>query len=535
MWKRDLLFLGLILTGLAALAGGLAPLRHTAAPPLPADVEAAPAEYQPVVETLNAQLRQQWAAEGLTPAGRADDLAIARRVALALTGTIPSLQEIRWLEALPPPRRLPEQLDRLFADRRYADYLAERLARATVGTEDGPFLVYRRRRFVTWLSDQLLQQRPYDALVRELIADQGLWTDRPATNFLTVTYDPEKKEPDRQRLAARVARAFLGIRLDCAQCHDHPFQPWKQEDFQGLAAYFGQAHSGFTGIYDGDGEFTIEKPGTSAARVIGPRVPYQPELVPAEGSRRWQLACWVTAPENRSFARATVNRAWALLLGRPLVEPVDDLTGVEQPPRILTLLADDFTAHGYDLQRLFRVITATEAFQLESAADPEPTEAHDRAWAVFPLTRLRPEQVAGALVQSSSVATIDAQSHLLTRFLRYVNERDFVQRYGDVGDEEFTARSGTIPQRLLLMNGELVRERTKEDLFTASSRIAQQAPDDRAAVEAAYLTVLTRRPTPEESAHFEARLAGTTGDERSRRVADLFWTLVNATEFSWNH
>src|SRR5262249_12176944 len=160
----------------------------------------------------------------------------ARRVALALTGTIPALSEIRRLEATPAGDRLRLQLDNLFRERRSADYLAERLARACVGTEDGPFLVFRRRRFVAWLSDQLYQNRPYDALVREIISDSGLWTDRPATNFITVTYNPDKKEPNPERLAARVARAFLGVRLDCAQCHDHPFQPWRRDDFQGLAA-----------------------------------------------------------------------------------------------------------------------------------------------------------------------------------------------------------------------------------------------------------------------------------------------------------
>ena len=109
-----------------------------------------------------------------------------------------------------PDGRLEAWLDDLLRDRRSADYLAERFARALVGTEDGPFLLFRRRRFITWLSDAILANRPYDAIVRDLIADQGLWTDHPATNFVSVTFDPENERPDPERLAARVARAFLG-------------------------------------------------------------------------------------------------------------------------------------------------------------------------------------------------------------------------------------------------------------------------------------------------------------------------------------
>ena len=151
------------------------------------------------------------------------------------------------------------------------------------------------------------------------------------------------------------------------------------------------------------------------------------------------------------------------------------------------------------------------------------------------MTRLRPEQVAGALFQSASLTTLGPQSHWFARLVVYTGRNDFVRRYGDTGEDEFDARGGTIPQRLLLMNGEIVREQLKDGLLSASSNIAGLAPDDRKAVEIAYLVVLTRRPTPEESAHFAGRLAGTSGDERKQRLSDLCWTLINTTEFSWNH
>jgi hypothetical protein len=533
MWMRNLLFIALLLAGTASLGAALFP---PALPPRvrhfdPADF--ASDAFRATVDRVNAAFRAAWSEADVQPAPRAVEMTLARRLSLGLTGRIPSLQEIRQLEAYGEPQRLEWWLAGILEDRRCADYLAERLARAFVGTEDGPFLIYRRRRFVSWLSDELMRNRPYDELVRELITAQGLWTDQPATNFITVT--TEQNKPSAERLAGRVTRAFLGIRLDCAQCHNHPFEKWKQTDFQGLAAYFGQVQQGFTGIHDGDGELQLESRKTGALETIAPQVPFLGELLPSEGTRRQQLAGWITHPRNPYFARVTVNRVWALLLGRPLLEPVDDISSVETPPPALQVLADDFVAHGYDLRRLIRLIAATEVFQLDSAAPHELTEAHDSAWAAFPLTRLRPEQVVGGVLQAASLGTIDADSPLLVKLFTTIGQRDFVQRYGDTGEDEFNGRGGTIPQRLLLMNGDLVHDKTRDGPFTASTRIGWLAVDDRTAVRTAYLVVLTRTPTPEEAEHFEARLAGTKGKERGERMADLYWALINSTEFAWNH
>jgi Protein of unknown function (DUF1549)/Protein of unknown function (DUF1553) len=552
MLFRNLLFIVVVLCGLIALGTSLFP------PPLPPhapNFDPAPFQaddFRAVVEKVNQEIGADCRQLDLELAPPASDLAVARRLSLALTGTVPSLQEIRQFEAQPSEQRLPWWLAGILQDRRYADYFAERLARAYVGTENGPFVVYRRRRFVSWLSDELMQARPYDQVVRSLIDTEGLWTDRPATNFVSVTLEPDnKKGPNPERLAGRVTRAFLGIRLDCAQCHNHPFQKWTQHDFQGLAAFFAQVHVGFTGIYDSEfhppkegnkqpperAEYEVEDRKTGTHKVVEPDVPFLKELLPATGSRRQRLAAWVTHPQNPYFARSTANRVWALLFGRPLVDPVDDLASQGQTPAVLQILADDFAAHQYDLRRLFQVIAATDAFRRDSAAAHEITQKHEEYWAAFPMARLRPEQVAGSLVQAASLETVDQDSHIVVQLVRFFNEVDFVRRYGDTGEDEFDGRGGTIPQRLLLMNGQLVKERTQGNplLFTAPARIAALAPDDKTAVETAYLAVLTRRPTPEEAAHFEQRLAGAQRQERTQRLEDLYWTLVNSTEFSWNH
>jgi hypothetical protein len=541
MWKRDLLFIALLLGSAITLGASLIPPRQPA--PVRGYNPSAWSEpsFQATLGKLDATFQSEWDKHKLSIAKQADDLTIARRLAMGLMGTIPSLEEIRKLESL-QQHRLSWWIDHILADRRFADYLAERFARAYVGTEDGPFILYRRRKFVTWLGDKLADNVPYDRLVRELIATEGLWTDRPATNFLTVTSQKDKQnQPDPVRLAGRVTRAFLGIRLDCAECHNHPYASWKQSDFRGLAAFFGQAHLGLVGIYDGEGDFEVPDKATQQPKVIEPKVPFGQEYLPEEGSRRQRLADWVTNPKNSYFARATVNRVWAVVFGRALVDPVDNLEAGDNPENLqpphpaLQVLAADFVEHGYDLRRLIRLITASRAFRLESVSEMDVGEKEEKAWAIFPMTRLRPEQVVGAALQSSQLATIDTQSHLLIRLVRFGNQNDFVKRYGDSGEDEFNGRGGTIPQRLLMMNGDLIAERIKEGPFNASTRISTLAPDDPKAIEATFLAVLTRRPTPQELEHFLATLTEANEVNRADKFNDIYWALLNSTEFSWNH
>src|SRR4029077_12778772 len=149
------------------------------------------------------------------------------------------------------------------------------------------------------------------------------------------------------------------------------------------------------------------------------------------------------------------------------------------------------------------------------------TEAHEKHWAVFPLTRLRPEQVVGSIQQAAALATLDADTHILIRLMTLGARNEFMKRYGDTGEDEFDNRGGTIPQRLLLMNGELVRDRVQANPSTAAGRIEWMGPDDPKAVEVASLAVLSRRPTPDEAAHFEASLKD-KNLKRGQHLEDLY-------------
>jgi len=542
LWLRNALILG------ALAAGAFWGVAELLTPPVAA-VEnklglpkAMLAEIQQVAQGVDAGFARSWAQQQLQPTPKTDDLTLVRRLSLALTGSIPSLQEIRLLESLKGADVPQWWLSHLLSDRRTSDYLAERLARVYVGIENGPFLMYRRRRLVDWLSDAIQQNRPYDQIARSLIDSTGVWTTNPEVNFVTVTNQMNNKGPDEVKLAAKVSRAFLGVRIDCVQCHDGKLgSTWKQTDFHQLAAFFGQADFALNGLRDDPKRnYQVRYLGKTEEEKVPALVPWKPELLPAKGTPRAKLAAWVTAKENKAFARAMVNRMWALLFNRPLVSPVDEIP-LEGPfPAGMELLADDFLAHNYDLQRLIRVIVSTRAFQMSSqSVDPTHpvTTAAENAWAAFPVTRLRPEQMAGSVIQAASLSTIDAETHVLFRIKRDIDVNNFVKRYGDSGEDNFEDAGGTIPQRLLLMNGNMITTNTGNNpLVNASTRISMLAPDNATAVEAAYLSIFTRRPTSAEKTYFTGLLATSkSANSRTTAMSDLYWTLMNATEFSWNH
>lgn len=552
--QKTVRFLPLLVVAGVVLAVGWAasPKKPT---PNPASV-ATVAEVEDVNRRVVAIHEQRLADAELAdaaPIRKADDLTVLRRLSLALHGTVPSLQEIREFEADEGPDRLARWADRMLDDPRFAEYFSVRLSRSFVGADEGQFVVFRRDRFQTWLAEQLAENQPYDEIVRSMIAEDGLWTDAPATNFVTATYANEKI--DYAKLAGRTVRAFLGQRIDCAQCHDHPFDDWKQTEFEGLAAFYGNAKVSIRGVedarqsqYEVEDRETLEKSKPEAA------VPFHPEWLPEGGTPREQLAAWITHPENERFERAIANRVWGLMFGKPYSaghvfstagRPVDDLpdpptSGDGEPPDVLGVLGEDFREHDYDLRRLIHAIAATPAFRAPSdhivdGDDGTAVDALVGEWAVFPIVRLRPEQVIGSMLQSASVTTIDQNSQLLVRLVRFFRERDFVREYGDLGENELDEHAGTIPQALLRMNGQLVREIGEANAFTASGRIAGFSGTPETAIENAYLACLTRRPTAEETAFFVEWFKDARPNQRGKVVEDLYWALFNSPEFAWNH
>ena len=483
-------------------------------------------------------------------ASSADNLSIARRLSLSLVGSGLSLEEIRALALVPEDKQIRWWTTYLLEDERWADYFAERFSRAFVGTADGPFLLFRKRKFKLWLAEQFRNGVGYDKIVTEMLASEGLWTDTPQVNFLTATITEGTKRADPVALAGRTSRAFLAQSIDCLQCHDDFLGELNfgteespvdgiQAHFHGLAAFFsGTAFSGagFQGIREDDEPYRFQYLDEEDEVEVTPSVPFLQELVPDEGKPRQRLAAWVTHPKNIAFSRATVNRVWALMFSKPLVEPLDDIPLAAELPPVIDILAEDFASHGFDMRRLIRLITETDAFRRESRAGFAITPAHEAAWAVFPLTQLRPEQVVGSMSQAGKLSAIDASSSIITRLQVFGDQEDFLKRFGDRGEDEFEGSAVTIPQRLIMMNGNKVTERTKVDLVNnASTRIAALVSDNGKAVDLAFLSVLNRKPSETERNKFIAHLADKKNNQRSRAMGDIFWAMFNSTEFSWNH
>jgi len=545
------------------------PMQPQVVAPVAPEVEAEPKLVEPqsvaaAVQRVDEAMSGIWTDAGIEVAPEADAMTVSRRLSLALVGSGLPLEEIRTLQSLPENDRVAYQLERLLRAPRHHDYWAERWTRAFVGADEGPFITYRRRRFRLWLSDAISANRPIDQLVRDLITANGLATDRPEVNFLTVTMDSgEPGQPDPVRLAARTARVFLGLRIDCLQCHNDflgnvslgerdDLRTGTQADFHSLAAFYSPARfNGLQGIRNTDHPYQYQYLNAADETEVEPTVPFAKELLPTEGDDRQRLAIWLTHPENRQFAYAVVHRVWALMFGRPIGAAVDDLRLDEQPHPAIKLLADELISSGYDLRHVIRVITGSKAFRLASEADFAITERHETLGSVFPLVRLRPEQVAASVIQAARVKTVDRDSSLLVQLQKFGGINDFVTRYGDIGEDEFDQESVTITQRLLLLNGELVREYGKADpLLNATSHINRFARSNEEAITVVYLCALNRQPDAEELALYRERMDSDpeqnkrpirglrnslATDHREQVIEDLFWVLVNSSEFSWNH
>ena len=496
---------------------------------------------------------EDWAvSQNSSLAPQADWLNVCRRISLGLIGSSMSLEEVRQLEKYPEAERVEIYTNYLLTDSRWSDNFSERLARAFVGTDQGPFLLFRRRKFREWLAEQLEKDVHFDVIARTLLEAEGLTTDKPEVNFVTAQIPPEgARKADVVRLAGRTSRVFLGLRMDCLECHndfvDKLYFPGEdgviggeQKHFHQLAAFFSGttlAENVFLGVRDEETDYRFKFLGQEEEETISPAVPFAAHLLPDEGKLRQRLAAWITHPENPAFSRAVVNRVWALVTGRPLHEPVDDIPLDRPVAPPLQWLADDFAKHDFDLKRLLRLITASAAFQRSSSVgDGEISQEQLDCWAVYPLTQLRPEQVAGSVIQASQLKTVDRDSVWLTQLVRFGQMNDFLKAYGDRGEDELSPENETIPQRLLLLNGSMIRERTNpEPLAIPLARIANQASSDSQCIEVCFLSTLNRRPTPEEQRYFVAKVEGLSGEERVRAVSEISWVLMNSTEFLWSH
>jgi hypothetical protein len=489
-----------------------------------------------------------WAAAKVRPAPPADDAEFLRRTSLKLIGRIPSVAEARSFLKDPQPDKRRRLVDRLLKSPSYVNHFAT-FWRTLMTPESDPNLGrFGMPGFEPWLREQVSQNVGYDQFVRNVLTAPVAEASPSAGDVFFLLGAVQEatplgyylaKEGKPENLAASTTRLFLGIRLECAQCHHHPFAGWKREQFWGLAAFFAgleMANNNVRGLMsERVDRRAIAIPGTDRMVRAGFLDGTEP-IFHANVSSRVALANWVTAPRNPYFARAAVNRIWAHFFGRGLTDPVDDLEGQEtvaHHPRLLDDLAKEFTAHRFDLQFLMKGITASRVYQLSSAAT-HPSQDAPHQFARMALKGLTPEQLFDSLVQATGYQEEDNPGG----FLGLGNDlrQRFLEKFANHRDQP-TETATTILHALALMNGKFTADAT--DLANSETLAAViDAPflDTTGRIETLFLATLSRTPRPEEMTRLLQFVRTKEDAEDSpEALADVFWALLNSSEFVLNH
>ena len=490
----------------------------------------------------------KWAEARVQPAAPADDAEYLRRVYLDLVGKIPTAAEARDFLDDPALDKRARLVDNLLDSSAYLTRATEIYRTMLLPEAESDAQVRALApTFEAWLRKRVADDVGYDRIVREVLTVKFGSRGRRGGNAFDPRGEPSPlayyvaKDAKPENLAANAARVFLGVRLECAQCHNHPFARWKREEFWGLAAFF--AGVGKPGKDDALGpirelpnlhELTI--PGTN--KIIpaaflggGKAVDWRSRV----GGREL-LADWVTAPENPYFARAAVNRVWARFFGVGLIEPFDDMTdaGPESQPELLDALARAFRARNYDLKYLIRAITASRPYALTSAVGrSELAPAH--LFAAMPVRTLSPGQLFDSLAQATGTRA-GAGAGRESFFDGDSARARFLELFAD-RDERPTEGQTSILQALALMNGRIVADATSVATGDTLAAVAEVPYlDTHGRIETLYLAALARRPRPEEltlmSGHVDR---GPTEPDRANALADVFWALLNSPEFRFNH
>lgn len=471
---------------------------------------------------------------GLESAPAADDAEFVRRAHLDFIGRIPRVAEVRAFLADPAPDKRARLIDRLLADPRFARHWAqvwraELLPEATSNRELRVF----QAGFEAWLRERIAAGTPYDVLVRELLT---LPLPSDSAQAAPVLRNPESpnplafyavKEAKPENLAAAVTRTFLGIRLECAQCHDHPTAAWKQDQFWRQAAFFGglrrEGNNAFASLCDDATCWQITPPQQTTVQaefLDGAR----PDVA-AGASPRAALAAWVTAPDNPHFARTAANRLWGYFFARGLIHPVDDVRDDNPPsdPELLDDLTQALVAADFDLAHLMRAIGRTQAYQRTSVfveGQPEPALPARMA-----IKALSGEQ----FFESLALATgYDEQQD------KGAARRQFLTRFASVGP--FEEPETSVQQALTLLNGPFLAWATDAErcpTLLATTQLPGLSRGER--IETLYLAALARPPAPDELSRLEAFFADAEPVSENERLADLFWALLNSAEFRVNH
>jgi len=478
---------------------------------------------------------------GMPPSAVCDDTTFLRRVTLDLAGRLPTSAETDAFTADASATKRDALIDRLLASEEYADFFANKWTALLRNKRKEPQTARGTFAFHGWVRGHLQRGTPYAEWVRELITASGSIGASPATAWYRAVQKPQDQLQD-------VARLFGGVRLECAQCHHHPFEKWSQQDYYGFAAFFSTLERKKSD--EPFEEIVFHKTKAATAQNIRTGQPVKPtvlsgaplELAP-ENDPRQPLADWLTSPENPFFAKVLANRYWKHFFGRALVEPEDDLrvTNPATNPALLDALAKHFTDSGTDFRALCREICRSSTYQLSAA--PNAHNAADRQnYSRFYPRRIAAEVLLDAIDQVTGVPTKFPALPAGTRAVQLPDDsfnagNYFLTVFGRPDNasacECERVSDGSLAQRLHLLNAKTIQEK----LVHAEGLPARLAKDTAPVAEKlrkVYVSALSRAPRDEEVKAADEFLARKAGKEKEA-WEDLVWAVVNTKEFLFTH
>lgn len=504
---------------------------------------------------INAVLKR----EGIQPSRIAEDTEFLRRVYLDLTGKIPAPEEVLDFLKDGSPNKRQKKIDQLLGSEPYIDYWTRLWVNWLIGRRDDND--DRRIGLTTWVQGALTKNIPYNQFVQELIAADGELKDNGAGNYI-MRYDRSPAV-----LTSHSSRLFLGLPMQCAECHDHKTEVWSQKDYYGIAAFFNGIESeqkGYIETMDMAGNekrmenFLITNEPRKSMWVermdveVSPRFLGGTEYKGSLTQRREALAQWMTDKSNPYFSRAIVNRIWKHFMGRAFVEPIDGF-GEENLPTnadLLDWLAEDLIIHDYDLQHLMRTILNSETYQRTSETN-KTNKDDERYYSHAYVKPLSAEQFFYSLLQATGFERLQERKMDGTNrrggedrmdMLRDLErkKREHLEKFLfllDNGEmEEIEAFNGTVPQALMMINGSMVNNSASHQergSFVNYVLEKWRAPADR--LEYIYLNVLSRLPTAKEKTYFQRYMERSLYRNKNLAYEDLYWVLLNSAEFSLNH
>jgi hypothetical protein len=494
---------------------------------------------------LDAALREA----GVQPAGMADDAEYLRRVTLDLVGRIPTVAEVRsFLDDKAADKRA-RLVDRLLASPSGAHQSAQTLRSFLLPqASSNPQLQHLAVSLEAWLRQQYRDGRHYDQIVRDLLTAPLDYHDQPASGpgKAPPAASPlafyEANDLKAETVASSADRLFLGVKIECAQCHDHPFDKWTRNQFWESAAFFAgvpPVQLNETRPKGDDGPLALRRSltipelnKTVSAKYLDGREPDWKK----EPDPRRTFAAWATARDNTYFARTGANRIWANLFGVGLVDPIDDFGPHNLPshPELLDDLAAAFAASGYDEKLLVKAITQSSAYGRTSRAS-SASQDDPRIYARMNVKGLSPEQLFDSVALATGYR--EAAPPAARAVFGYGKESprgQFMATFG--GGSQRSDRQTSILQALALLNGDWIARQTDPEQGAVLKAVLD-APflDDAGRIETLYLAALGRKPRSEETRRLIVHLKEGGDGDRRKAFGDLFWALLNSNEFLVNH